>query len=575
MEEIVSREYIALENPNVVINVIDASVLERNLFFTIQLIEMQVPLVICLNQVDVAKRKGILINRKKLEQALGVPVVPTVAIRGEGIYELTKTAVKVAQNYSNNEKTPIRYGAEIEERIEKLAQAIQSEKLTLGYPSRWVAIKLIENDPEIKKLVGSKSEDIIHESEVLAAEISRIHNEQCFAVLASERYSLASKIANEVQRQSEVETTLSERLDWVTTHRMFGYITSAGVIAGLLLWTFSIGNLLSTLFSVALSLFSPVDPALSGSLQSIIWNGIFGGVVAGITLVVPYVVPFYIMLAMIEDSGILTRVAFMMDSAMHKIGLHGKALIPLILGYGCNVPAIRACRIMETKRERLLASFAITFAPCAARTIVILGLVAAFVGAGWALALYAIDIAIIFALGRVALKVVPGQSTGLIMEIHSFKVPSLSVVGKQTWARTKSLIYMVFPIYIIGSAFVQVLYAVGILGPLSNAISPLPVGWLGLPAVAGILLTLGVVRKEFILLGAVAIFGSTNLALFLTPVQLITLALIGMLYIPCLSTIAVLAKDFGWKTAAIISMANLASAIIVGGVVFRLLSLVL
>jgi ferrous iron transport protein B len=575
MEEIVSREYVALENPDVVINVVDASVLERNLFFTLQLIEMGAPLVICLNQVDVAKKKGLVINVKKLEQALGVPVVPTVAIRGEGIYELTKTAVEVARNGNSNKKTPVKYGAEIEERINKLDQAIQAGNLGLNYPSRWVATKLLENDPEIKKLVASKSDDVTKTSEVLAAEISSIHKEPCFAVIASERYTLASKIAKEVLRQSEVETTLSERLDWITTHRVLGYITSAGVIAGLLLWTFSIGNLLSTLFSAALSLFSPVDPALSGPLQSIVWNGIFGGVVAGITLVVPYVVPFYVMLAIIEDSGILTRVAFMMDSAMHKIGLHGKALIPLILGYGCNVPAIRACRIMETKRERLLASFAITFAPCAARTIVILGLVAAFVGAGWALALYAIDIAIIFALGRVALKVVPGQSTGLIMEIHSFKVPSLSVVGKQTWARTKSLIYMVFPIYIIGSVLVQVLYAVGVLGPLSNAISPITVGWLGLPAVAGILLTLGVVRKEFILLGAVAIFGSTNLALFLTPVQLITLALIGMLYIPCLSTIVVLAKDFGWKTAATISMANFASAIFVGGVVFRLLSLVL
>ncbi len=220
------------------------------------------------------------------------------------------------------------------------------------------------------------------------------------------------------------------------------------------------------------------------------------------------------MLAMIEDSGILTRVAFMMDSAMHKIGLHGKALIPMILGYGCNVPAIRACRIMETKRERLLASYAITFAPCTARTIVILGLVAAFVGPMWALSLYAVDIALIFVLGRVALKVVPGQSTGLIMEMHSLKVPSLSVVGKQTWVRTKSLIYFVFPLYIGGSALIQVLYAVGILQHLSNAISPLTVGWLGLPAIAGILLILGLVRKELTLLGAVAIFGSTNLALF-------------------------------------------------------------
>jgi ferrous iron transport protein B len=575
MEEIVSREYIAFEHPDVVINVIDASVLERNLFFTIQLIEMEVPLVVCLNQVDAAKRKGITIDRKKLEQALGVPVVSTVAIRGEGIYELAKTAVRVAENKSQSEKPCLRYGVEIEERIKRLAQAIKSENLALGYPPRWVAIKLLENDPEITKSIGSKSEKVVRESEVLAGEISHIHKEQCFAVVASERYSLANRIAADVQKQSITKTTLSERLDWVTTHRVFGYATSVGVIAGLLLWTFTVGGLLSTLVSSALNFLQPVNPAFSGSLVGILWNGVFGGLVAGITLVVPYVMPFYIMLAMIEDSGILTRVAFMMDTAMHKIGLHGKALIPLILGYGCNVPAIRACRIMETKRERLLAAFAITFAPCAARTILILGLVAAFVGLGWAFALYAIDIAIIFALGRIALKVVPGQSTGLIMEMHSFKVPSLSVVSKQTWTRTKSLIYIVFPTYIAGSALVQVLYAVGVLKPISDALSPLTVAWLGLPANAGILLILGVVRKEFILLASVAVFGSTNLALFLTPVQLITLALIGILYIPCLSTIAVLAKEFGWKTAATISAANFVTALVVGGIAYRLLSLVL
>ena len=575
MEEIVSREYIAFEHPDVVINVIDASVLERNLFFTIQLIEMEVPLVVCLNQVDAAKRKGITIDRKKLEQALGVPVVSTVAIRGEGIYELTKTAVRVAENKSQSEKPCLRYGVEIEERIERLAQAIKSENLALGYPPRWVAIKLLENDLEIKKSIGSKSEKVVRESEVLAGEISHIHTEHCFAVIASERYSLANRIAADVQKQSIIKTTLSERLDWVTTHRVFGYATSVGVIAGLLLWTFTVGGLLSTLVSSALNSLQPVNPAFNGSLVGILWNGVFGGLVAGITLVVPYVMPFYIMLAMIEDSGILTRVAFMMDTAMHKIGLHGKALIPLILGYGCNVPAIRACRIMETKRERLLAAFAITFAPCAARTILILGLVAAFVGLGWALALYAINIAIIFALGRIALKVVPGQSTGLIMEMHSFKVPSLSVVIKQTWTRTKSLIYIVFPTYIAGSALVQVLYAVGVLKPISDALSPLTVAWLGLPANAGILLILGVVRKEFILLASVAVFGSTNLALFLTPVQLITLALIGILYIPCLSTIAVLAKEFGWKTAATISAANFVVALVVGGIAYRLLSLVL
>jgi len=230
---------------------------------------------------------------------------------------------------------------------------------------------------------------------------------------------------------------------------------------------------------------------------------------------------------------------------------------------------------METKRERLLASFAITFAPCAARTIVILGLVAAFVSPWWALSLYVVGIALIFVLGKVALKIVPGQSTGLIMEMHSFKVPSLSVITKQTWVRTKSLIYLVFPLYIAGSALIQVLYAAGVLTYMSNAMSPLTVLWLGLPAVAGVLLILGFIRKELTLLGAVAIFATTNLALYFTHVQLVTLALVSLIYIPCLSTLVVLAKDYGWKTTSVIALANFGVATLVCGIAFRLLSLIL
>jgi ferrous iron transport protein B len=573
MEELVSREYIAFEKPDVVINVVDAAILERNLFFTIQLLEMEVPLVVCLNQVDAAKKKGIIIDKQKLEQALGVPVVFTVAIRGEGVYELVKTAVKVANRKNNRHRILLKYGEEVEKRIEKLTRLIESENLNLEYPARWVAIKLLENDSEIEKLVASKSESVIKESEVLAEEISRIHKEPCFAVIASERYFLANKIASSIQKQNVVKTTLSEKLEWITTHKVIGYVTSVGVIVGLLLWTFTVGNFLSNMLTAASSFLEPVSLRLSGSIESIIWNGLFGGVIAGVTLVIPFVIPFYFMLAIIEDSGILTRVAFMMDSAMHKIGLHGKAIIPLILGFGCNVPAIQACRIMETRRERLLAAFAITFAPCAARTIVILGLVAAFVGTQWALALYAVDILVIFVLGRIALKVVPGKSTGLLMEMHSFKVPSLSVVGRQTWARTKSIIYVVFPIYIIGSAFVQLLYATGVLSYVNNALFFLTVWWLGLPVIAGTLLILGTVRKEFILLALVAIYGTTNLALFLTPIQLITLALVGMIYIPCISTVAILAKEFNWKTATTITLANIAAAIIIGGIAYRILIL--
>ena len=407
MEEIVSREYIAFEKPDVVINVVDAAVLERNLFFTMQLIELEVPIIVCINQIDIAKQKGIVIDTDKLQAALGVPVVATVAVRGEGLHELMDTVIDYVENRIETRKNEIRYGFEVEKRVDMLSRLMVSKNLDLKYPYRWIAIKLLENDPEIIKLVENSSKEVVQKSYEMAREIEEIHNEPSFSVIASERYSLANQITAGAQVQSEIKISFSERLDRLATDRVFGYVISAIVIGGLLLWTFVVGNFLSGLLTEAFGFFQPVDPQVSGTLSAIIWNGAVGGLVAGITLIIPFVIPFYIMLSAIENSGILTRVAFMMDTAMHKIGLHGKALIPLILGYGCNVPAIDSTRILETRRERLLAAFAITFAPCAARTIVILGLVAVFVNVWWALALYVIDLLVIFLLGRIALKVVP------------------------------------------------------------------------------------------------------------------------------------------------------------------------
>ena len=572
MEEIVSREYIAFEKPDVVINVVDASVLERNLFFTIQLKEMNVPMVVCVNQIDLAKQKGIIIDTEKLEAALGVPVVATVAIRGEGLHELMEVATQVAYKKKEIKNTTLEYGAEVENRIKTLNNLIESKNLDLGYPTRWVAIKLLENDIEIRKLVESKSRDVVNAAFNLASEIEDIHKEPSFAVIASERYFIANQFAHGAQLQSDIKITFSERLDRIVTHRVLGYFVSALVVGGLLLWTFIVGDFFSNLLTSAFGFFHPVDPKISGSLVTILYNGAFGGIVAGVTLVLPFVIPFYLMLSLIENSGILTRVAFMMDSAMHKIGLHGKALIPMILGYGCNVPAIESTRILETRRERLLAAFAITFAPCAARTIVILGLVAVFVSVWWALALYVIDIAVMFILGRIALKVVPGETSGLIMEMHTFKVPSLSVAAKQTWSRTKSLIYVVFPIYIIGSALIQGLYAIGVLTPIANFLAPITVVWLGLPVIAGVVLIFGAVRKEFTLLMLVALFG-TNLAAILTPIQFIILALVSMLFIPCLATLTILLREFGWKATISIALANIITALFVGGIAYRIIDL--
>ena len=303
MEEIVSRDYIALEKPDVVINVLDAGILERNLFFTIQLIEMEVPLVVCLNQVDEAMKKGIIIDKEKLEAALGVPVALTIATRGEGVYELVKTAVQVAT--SKPKLKEIQYKPELETCIHELSRLIQTENLALKYPSRWVAIKLLEGDTEIKKLVASKSQKVLDLAEIIGQDLSNSCQEPCFSIIASERYALASIIASRVLQQTIVEKSFSERLDSLATHRVFGYFTSAGVIVGLLLWTFVIGNLLSGLISKAFIFIGPVDPAVNGSLLSVLWSGVLGGLVAGLTLVIPYVIPFYLLLAAIEDSCLL------------------------------------------------------------------------------------------------------------------------------------------------------------------------------------------------------------------------------------------------------------------------------
>ena len=292
------------------------------------------------------------------------------------------------------------------------------------------------------------------------------------------------------------------------------------VIGGLLVWTFLIGAQISTWIQDFLMFIEQYEPVVLGPIETILLEWRVHGFVAGVTLIIPYVLPFYLILAFIEDSGYLTRISVMLDRGMHKLGLHGKAVIPLILGYGCNVPAVYSCRIMETPKQKTLLAFLVTLVPCTARTVVILGLVAAFVNIWWALGLYVFDIILIIVVGRIAFKVMPGESVGLIMEMADYHVPSLKVIAKQTWARTKSLIMVVFPAYIVGSAALQVLYAIGVLTPINNILSPITVGWLGLPLVAGILLIFGIVRKEMTLLMLAVIFQTTNFGSIMTPVQL-------------------------------------------------------
>jgi len=579
MDEIVSRDYIAVEKPDVLINVVDASALERNLYFTIQLLELRVPLILDLNQVDFAAKKGLKIDVEKLSSILGVPVVPTVAVTGKGVNELLSKAVDVAEKKAKTSPVKVVYGKEIEERIGKLEKAVlkHAPQLCRVYPPRWIAIKLLERDKDIigkiKNYAGGTK--VVALAEKLAGELEKIHGEPSPVVIASERYAFASLIAREVTLfEAPPRIALEQRLDTVTTHKIFGYPILVAVIASLFALIFFGGNALSTVldegFGVLLAyVHSWLSAFLAYEVVELVCNGFLVGIVAGITIALPYIVPFYVVLALLEDSGYLPRAAFLMDNLMHKIGLHGKAFIPMILGYGCNVPACIGCRIMETERERFLAGFVVVLIPCAATTVIILGLVGRYVGLHVALALYLFDLLLIFILGRIAFKALPGEAVGLIMEMPPYKRPSLRNVLLKTWSRTKDFVYIAFPIIIAGSVVIEGLKVFGVMDHMVSLMSPLITGWLGLPAVAGIPLIFGILRKELTLILLAELLPLESL----TPVQMIVFSLVTMIYIPCIATIAACVREFRWRRALAITFIDVGLAFLLGGIAHYTLSL--
>jgi len=576
IEELISREYIAVETPDLVINVVDASVLERNLFFTLQLMELEAPMVIALNQVDMAEKKGIEINYKKLEKTLGVPVIPTVAIRGTGVYELLQRCVETIEK-GGEKPSRMKYGEEIEKRIKGLSETVK--KVHYPYPARWTAIKLLEKDEQVEREIREVKPEIVSAAEKFAEEIEEIHGHSCSTVITSERYEIAGYIAREVQHVvPPIKPLMRERLHALTTHRILGYLIMAVLLLSIFYSIFTFGDYTSGLLSDLFYCLEPIFESIFGAgiAGELIWGGIMGGIIAGVAIALPYIIPFYLVLYFLEDSGYLSRIAFLLDNVMHRIGLHGKAFIPVMLSFGCNVPGCLGCRIMETERERLLTAFVVTLVPCAATTVIILGLVGTFVGVQWALALYIIDLVIIFLLGRLAFKALPGEPTALIMEMSDYRVPHLQTVLRQTLFRLMEFIKMAFPLIIVGSLLIKLAEVMGLLNPIASVLSPVTVTWLGLPAITGIALIFGVLRKELTLIMLATLFGTTNFAQVpnFGPVQMIVFTLVTMLYIPCIATIAALVREFGWKRALFITVFEIVFAILIGGIAFRLLMLV-
>ena len=585
IEELITRDYLVEEPPDVVINVVDASALERNLYLTLQLLEFEVPLVIALNQVDFAAKKGLRIDVEKLSELLRVPVIPTIAVTGSGISELLVACVEVVKSGQKKVQSRIKYGKEVEEYVGKISEVLKEKAptLTLKYSARWLALKLLEKDPQVVELLRRErfGQQILALADAVIEHLEKIHGENSIFIIASERYAIANRIASEVVKiTSPPKLTIEEKLSDLTTRGILGYSIMVVIFASVFTTIFYVGDFLVSVledffFNLLLPALEELLIATPPLLAEVIVGGVLEGVVAALTVVLPYVVPLYLILAVLQDSGYLPRAAFLMDNFMHKIGLHGKAFIPILLGYGCSVPACIGCRIMESDRERFLAAFVTVLIPCAARTVIILGLVGRYLGLPAAIAIYLFNLILVFLLGRLAYRTFPGEPVGLVMEMPPYRKPLAKAVLMQTWSRTKDFIQIAFPIIVGGSIALQLMGIFGLLHQASNLLEPLTSWWLGLPAVSSIPLVFGVLRKELALILLGDVLGTFDFSLVLSPVQMVVFTLVSMLYIPCIATVAALLHEFGLRRTLFIVVVDIALALLVGGIAYRTLILLM
>jgi ferrous iron transport protein B len=567
--------------PDVVVAVVDATNLARNLYLVLQLLDLGYRVVVALNLVDEARRRGVEIDARALSRSLGVPVVRTVASKGEGVDGLMTTVLRAAADGGEARAPSWSYGPLVERRREELALRLAAGiggDVPFGLSPRAAALAVLEGDADALSALGHSP---------LAARGGEDEELEALPLLiARRRHDLARRLAD--------GATASPRPRggdawWrLTTAPSTGLPVLVGVVAAVFAVLFVVGDLLSRALTwVWAEWFSPLITDLvqavlgDGALgQTILW-GLDGGILATLAIGIPYILTFYVMLALLEDTGYLNAAAFLTDRLMHRFGLHGRAVIPLIAALGCNVPAVIGTRTLSSTRERVIASVLITLTPCSARTAVIIGAVALYAGWQWAVGVYLVLLAVALLAGIGLQRMLPGEKEGLIMEMFPFRRPSWRQVAGKTWRRFREFVWDAAPIILVGSMALGALYETGAVWELTEPLAPVVEGWLMLPAVAGLTLVFAVLRKELalqlLLTFAVAAYGSQvhDLSSFMSDGQLVTYALVNALYVPCVATIAVLGRELGWRRTASVCVGTLLIALAVGGAAARLVPLLM
>jgi len=438
-EELVARDYLLNEGPDVVVNVIDASSLERNLFFTTELLEIGCPLILVLNMTDVAESRGLSIDTALLSEKLGVPVVTAVGNRNEGMEDILTAIAKVivaGERPAPASHTRVNYGPEIEDLISAV-----SEHLPMSSHRRWMALKVLEGDPKVLEGLPSELGELATSFDKIAGE------EDADTQLALLRYTFIGDICDTVcQKPAHSGATISDKIDRVAMHPIWGVPIFLGLMFLVFTMTFTAGNPLMNLIdqgigalSQAISNAWPDGAAIH--LRSLLIDGIIGGV-GGVLVFLPNIVLLFMAIAILEGTGYMARAAFVMDRFMSRVGLHGKSFIPLLIGFGCTIPAIMATRTLESRRDRLITMMVLPLMSCGARLPIYALLIPAFFAPQWqGPALWLIYIlGIALALGGAMLlrsTMFRGETTPFLMELPPYHLPTIGSLLVQMWTRAQ------------------------------------------------------------------------------------------------------------------------------------------
>jgi ferrous iron transport protein B len=440
-EEIIARDYLVHEKPDVIINVVDATNIERNLYLSVQLMELEIPMVVALNIHDEAQKKGYSIDIQTMEKLIGAKVVATVATRKIGLDDLLRLVLEAAGSPESHHPKHLSYGEDIESAARTLQTEIEMAPISKDYPPRWLAFKLMEGDSHVCEEINPEARGLSATRAV--SHLSKAHDSDIESIMADARYAQAAGLTREVlsKKTGVQKLELTEKVDRIVLNRYLGIPIFLVLMYLVFSLAFTLGEppmgWIESFFGWAGGIVAGWWP--EGLLKSLLVDGIIGGV-GGVIVFLPNILLLFLAIAILEDSGYMARVAFIMDRLMHKIGLHGKSFIPMLIGFGCSVPAIMATRTLENRRDRLTTMLVTPLMSCGARLPIYALIIPAFFPQAWHAPMLWIIYVIGILLAVISAKllrstILKGESVPFVMELPPYRMPTLRGVLIHMWER--------------------------------------------------------------------------------------------------------------------------------------------